>query len=130
LRERVLSPRARHQARVYNLTKGTVLASCAEIADYARARLIGLLGRRALAPGGGVWLVPGNSIHTIGMRFSIDVVMLDRNAGVVGVRESVRPFSIIWPNLRAKSILELPVDTIAKSSTETGDLLQIEIGNS
>jgi uncharacterized protein len=117
------------RARIYNCTKGTLLASHAEIADSIRTRLIGLLGRGALDPGGGLWLFPSSSIHTIGMRFPIDVVMLSRDATVVGVCESVRPFSIVWPNLHAKSILELPADTIAKSSTEAGDLLQIEIGN-
>lgn len=77
-----------------------------------------------------MWIIPSNSIHTVGMRFAIDVVMLSRDTAVVGVCESVRPFSIIWPNLRAKSVLELPADTIARTRTESGDLLQIEIGSS
>ena len=62
------------------------------------------------------------------MRFPIDVVMLSRGSTVVELRESVRPFSIVWPNLRATSVLELPVNTIANSRTECGDLLQIEMG--
>jgi uncharacterized membrane protein (UPF0127 family) len=128
--ERTVSRRMHGRAHIYNRTKGTLLASHAEIADSIRTRLIGLLGRRALDPGGGLWLFPSNSIHTIGMRFPIDVVMLGRNAMVVGICESVRPFSIVWPNLHAKSILELPADTIAKSGTGAGDLLQIDIGNS
>lgn len=122
--------RPKGHARVYNGTKGTLLASRAEIADSMGTRLVGLLGRRTLEPGGGVWLVPSNSIHTIGMRFPIDVVMLGGNARVVEVREAVPPFSIVWPKLHAKSILELPAETIAQTRTEAGDLLQIEIGDS
>ena len=114
---------------IYNRTRGTHLASHAEIADSFRTRLIGLLGRRALGPGDGLWLLPSNSIHTIGMRFPIDVVMLSHSARVLGVRHSLRPCSILWPNLRVKSILELPADTIARSRTASGDLLRMEIGN-
>jgi len=114
------------RARVYNRSKGTLLASCAWIADSFAARLVGLLGTKGLDEGQGLWLVPSNSIHTIGMRFPIDVVMLSRSSTVVAVRESVRPNSILWPNIRARSILELPANSIASTRTECGDSLRIE----
>ncbi len=113
--------------RVYNGTKRILLSSRAEIARSVRARLIGLLGRSALEPDGGLWLIPSNSVHTIGMRFPIDVVMLSKDSTVVEIHESVRSFSIVWPNFRAKSILELPAETIARTATEPGDVLQVEI---
>ena len=113
--------------RIVNSTKGTLLASRAEIADCFRKRLVGLLGRRALDPGCALWLFPSNAIHTIGMRFPIDVVMLSRNATVVKVCAGVRPYSVVWPNFQAQSVLELPANAIAKSSTAAGDLLKIEI---
>lgn len=115
------------RVRVLNRTKGTVVASCAEVADSFGNRLVGLLGRRSLAPGGGLWLVPGNSIHTLGMRFPIDVVLLNREQAVVDVRKSVRPWSFVWPNFHARSILELPTGTIWATRTEPRDLLQIEV---
>ncbi len=113
--------------RIVNSTKGTLLASHAEIADCFRRRLVGLLGRRALEPGCALWLFPSNAIHTIGMRFPIDVVMLSRNVTVVKVCAGVRPYSVVWPNFQAQSVLELPANAIAKSSTAAGDLLKIEI---
>lgn len=61
------------------------------------------------------------------MRFPIDVILLSRIATVVGVRQSVQPFSVVWPNFRAKSVLELPADTVASSRTGVGDLIEIEI---
>lgn len=115
--------------RIVNSTKGTVLASRAEVADCFRKRLVGLLGRRALDPGGALWLFPSKGIHTIGMRFAIDVVMLSRDATVVKVWAGVRPYSVVWPNLRTQSVLELPANAIAKSSTAAGDLLKIEIAS-
>ncbi len=66
------------QVFVYNKTKETFLAFRVDIADSNAGRLIGLLGRRSLSPDGGVWIVPANAIHTIGMLFSFDVVMIDK----------------------------------------------------
>lgn len=111
---------------VYNSTRETFLASRVSIADSGLSRLIGLLGRRSLDPDGGIWIVPANSIHTIGMIFSFDAVLIDKDFRVVGLRALVRPFSVLWPNFRAESVIELPAHTIFKSRTELGDQLVIE----
>jgi uncharacterized membrane protein (UPF0127 family) len=111
---------------VYNQTKETFLAFRVGVADSVPSRLIGLLGRRSLAPDGGIWIVPANSVHTIGMLFSFDLVLLDKEFRVVGLRELVRPFRITWPNLRAESVIELPAHTIFKSRTEIGDQLMVD----
>lgn len=110
---------------VYNRTKEAFLAFKVKVADSFLGRLVGLLGRRSLKPESGVWILPCNSIHTIGMLFTIDVVFVDRKLKVVGLRELVRPFSITRPNFRAESVIELPAHTIFKSGTEIGDQLEI-----
>ncbi len=110
---------------VYNKTKEAFLALRVKVADTVLGRLVGLLGTRSLKPESGVWIVPGNSIHTIGMLFTIDVVFIDKNFRVVALRELVRPFSI-RSHFRAESVIELPAHTIFKSRTEVGDQLQIE----
>jgi uncharacterized membrane protein (UPF0127 family) len=111
---------------VFNETKGTFLAFRVTVADSILGRLIGLLGRRSLKPDRGVWIVPANAIHTIGMLFSFDVVMIDKNFRVVSVREMVKPFRVILPKLRAESVIELPTHTIFRSRTEIGDQLRID----
>ena len=114
------------QVFVYNKTKETFLAFRVNIADSVAGRLIGLLGQRSLKPDSGVWIVPANAIHTVGMLFSFDVVMIDKNFRVVSVKELVKPFRIILPKLRAESVIELPAHTIFRSRTEVGDELVIE----
>ena len=114
------------QVFVYNKTKETFLAFRVNIADSVAGRLIGLLGRRSLKPDSGVWIVPANAIHTIGMMFSFDVVMIDKNFRVVSVKELVKPFRVILPKLRAESVIELPAHTIFRSRTEVGDELVID----
>jgi len=114
------------QVFVFNKTRETFLAFRVRIADSIWGRLVGLLGKKSLKQDSGVWLVPANAIHTIGMLFSFDVVLIDKNFKVVGLREFVRPFSITRPNFRAESVIELPPHTIYKSRTEVGDQLLIE----
>jgi len=111
---------------VYNQTKETFLAFQVKVADSVWSRMVGLLGKRSLEPEGGAWIVPCNSIHTVGMLFTIDVVLLDKDFKVVALHELVRPFSITRPNFRAESVIELPAHTIFKSGTTVGDQLVIE----
>ena len=120
-----MSPKDRH-VFVYNKTKETFLAFRVSVADSIVSRLIGLLGKRSLKPDSGVWIVPANAIHTIGMLFPFDLVLIDKDFKVVGLRELVRPFKITRPNFRAESLIELPAHTIFKSRTEVGDQLVIE----
>ncbi len=119
-------PQNERYVSVYNQTKETSLASKVKVADSVLSRLVGLLGRRGLEPDSGLWIFPSNAIHSIGMRFTFDVVLIDRDFKVVGLRNLVRPFSVTLPNFRAESVLELPAHTIAKSKTEVGDQLKIE----
>jgi uncharacterized protein len=111
---------------VYNKTRETFLAFRVKVADSILGRLIGLLGRRSLQPDSGVWIVPANAVHTIGMLFSFDLVLIDKNFKVVGLRELVRPFRVTWPERHAESVLELPAHTIFRSRTKIGDQLLIE----
>ena len=111
---------------IYNQTKETFLAFRVKVADSIFSRLAGLLGKRFLKPDSGVWIVPANSVHTIGMLFAFDLVLIDKDFTVVGLREMVRPFKITRPNFRAESVIELPAHTIFKSRTEIGDKLVIE----
>src|SRR5258705_5979724 len=119
-------PRRVRQVFVYNKTKETFLAFRVTVADSILSRLVGLLGKRSLSPDSGVWIVPANSVHSIGMMFTFDLVLIDKDFKVVGVRELVRPFRVTRPIFRAESVLELPAHAIFRSRTEVGDQLVIE----
>ncbi len=118
--------RKSRQVFVYNKTKQTFLAFRVNVADSIIDRLIGLLGRRSLRPDSGVWIFPANAVHTVGMLFSFDVVMIDKDFKVVSVKEMVKPFRVILPKARAESVIELPAHTIFRSRTEIGDELVID----
>jgi uncharacterized membrane protein (UPF0127 family) len=118
--------------KVSNLTRGTVLANSLEVADTGSKRNKGLLGRKGLADGEGLWIVPCESVHTFFMQFPIDLIYLDRENRIKKVRENV-PAWRLSACLSARSILELPAGTIRSTQTERGDLLTFSpalIGNS
>jgi len=109
--------------RVENVTRGTLLATRLEVADSGHKRNKGLLGRKGLAPGEGLWIVPCESVHTFFMQFPIDLVYLDRKNRVRKVRHSV-PAWRLSACLTAHSILELPAGAIRDSQTQAGDTLE------
>jgi hypothetical protein len=107
---------------ITNFTQGTTLGETIEVADTSRARNKGLLGRTALPSGGGLWIVPCQSVHTFWMKFPLDLVYIDRHNRVRKVRRAV-PAWRISACLSAHSVLELPAGAIAHSRTTRGDLL-------
>jgi uncharacterized membrane protein (UPF0127 family) len=112
--------------RARNATRETIVAERVEVADTSEARRRGLLGRSGLEPGTGLWLVPCEWVHMFGMKFPIDIVVLDKNNVVVGVQEALKPGwlgRIFW---RAHSTLELPAGTVRASGTTKGDSLAWE----
>lgn len=112
---------------VINLTKQTWLATKVRKADNFLTRLIGLLKRTHLGPEEALWLMPSKGIHTIGMKFPIDVVFLNRDHQVLGLMSGLVPYRVSAVHLRGYSVLELPNGTIKKSCTEIGDKLEISL---
>ena len=112
---------------VINLTKETWLATKVRKADNFLTRLIGLLKRTHLGPVEALWLMPSRGIHTIGMKFPIDVVFLNKKHTVVGLMADLAPFRISPVHFSGYSVLELPSGTIKKSRTEIGDQFEISL---
>lgn len=74
-----------------------------EIAASYRARRRGLLGRDGIT--GALLITPTNSVHTFGMRFTIDVAYLDRRFQVLDV-VTMRPGRLGAVRLRGRHVLE------------------------
>lgn len=77
---------------------------------YARtplARIRGLLGKPNLPPGEGLVITPCNAIHTIRMKFALDVRFFDKKGNLVRVYTSVPPGKcFLWGGFKAYSVLE------------------------
>ena len=95
------------------------------MADTAVSRLVGLLNRPSLAAGEGLVITQCRSIHMFFMRFSIDVIFVDRKDRVVGLVKNIAPFRLSPYFWNASYVIELPPGTIAASQTALGDEVRL-----
>ena len=101
---------------------GKVLAEDLEVANSLVALTAGLMFRRTLAPGRGLWLNPCNGIHMLFMRFAIDAVFLDSRERVRKVyRKLPAWYGVVWFVWGARSVLELPAGSTADIDLQRGD---------
>jgi uncharacterized membrane protein (UPF0127 family) len=92
---------------------GRCIARQVRVADSFFARSLGLLRDRSMSEQQGLLLIPGGSVHTIGMRFPIDVVFLDRRMCVLDVAPHVAPQRFCLAPPRTARVLELAAGRIA-----------------
>src|SRR6266508_6845631 len=107
-------------AQVRNVTRGTELASAAEVAFGPWKRLRGLIGRRSLARGAGLILHHAPWIHTAGMSFPVDVVFCTRAGYVLRTVEHLAPSRISPFCWRAYATLEVPAGAVRATDTRPG----------
>lgn len=96
-----------------------------EIAASYRARTRGLLGRDGLT--GALLLTPATSVHTVRMRFAIDVAYLDRRLRVLAVR-TMPPGRLGRPRLRARHVLEAEAGAMERWGLRRGVRVEIDAG--
>lgn len=109
--------------RVERGEDGAVVCERCSVADGLWTRARGLMLRSGLERGEGMLIEPAGSVHTFFMRFPIDCVFLDRELGVVAVREAVRPWRAAAAR-GAKSTLELPAGAASRIGLTVGDVSQ------
>lgn len=105
--------------------KAVTIGSNIGLADTFLTRLFGLLGKSGLEPGSGILIRPSSGVHTIGMRFPIDVVGLDRSLRVLKVWRRMPAWRITNVSFRIHSMLELAPGQIDLCRIEPGDQLAI-----
>lgn len=115
-------------AKVVNRTKDRIIGERIKIADTFWSRFIGLLGKKEISPGEGVLILPCNSVHTLFMRFTIDVVFLDEGMRVMRVLPSLKPYRFSPIVRGAHCVLELAEGEIGEKGIEVGDLLEVISG--
>jgi uncharacterized protein len=103
------------------LRDGDVLATV-ELAETLAARTRGLLGRERMD--GAILLRPARSVHTVGMRFPIDVAFCDDDLLVVSTAV-LRPYRVSVPRLRARCVLEAEAGSFERWNLRPGDRLEI-----
>ena len=98
-----------------------VLAT-AEVARTRRARRRGLIGRDGVS--GVLVLQPCRQVHTLGMRFPIDVIWCDRGGRVLRI-STLRPWRVAPFVRRAHTVIEARAGAASRWSLAEGDVLEV-----
>jgi len=98
-----------------------VLAA-AEVAEGLTGRTKGLLGRTSYE--GALVLPRTRSVHTLGMRFPIDVAFCDSEMVVVGVT-TLRPWRMSLPRRGGRSVVEAQAGSFERWGLRVGDQLVV-----
>jgi len=106
------------------LESGAVVCERCQLAKTVFTRLKGLLGRSKLDPGEGIWLQPCASVHTLFMRFRIDVVFCDRDLRVLSVAPEV-PRWRMRSQRGARIAIELSAGEAARRGVAAGVQLRV-----
>ncbi len=112
--------------QIQNERSGALLGQRIELAEGWWSRAVGLLGRSELLRGHGILLIPCTSIHTVGMRFTVDIAFLDVGCRVTKTRANLPPGRFARGGGDVQATLELPVGTLAATDTREGDVLTFE----
>ncbi len=100
-----------------------------EVATTLLARMRGLLGRADLPVGQGLLIEACGSVHTVGMRFALDVVFLDKAWRVRRVCQSVPPGRwLVWGGWQGLRALEVRAGWLELAGVSPGTQLEWRTG--
>jgi uncharacterized membrane protein (UPF0127 family) len=68
-------------------------------------------------------------IHTFGVRFPIDVLILNDDNIVISMKKKLAPFSLFIWNPAYKNVLELKEGTIVQNEIKRGDKIELSFEN-
>lgn len=111
--------------RIQNITRGTELARSVQEAENFFERLKGLIGKTNFNKGEALVFKRCPSVHTFGMRFSIDLLFVDKDLKVMALVENLKPYAFTPFFAHASLTIELPTGTLAESRTRVGDQIAV-----
>jgi uncharacterized membrane protein (UPF0127 family) len=88
----------------------------------------GVLGRPCLPIGEGLWLPGVASVHTVGVRFALDLLFLDDKLRTLRVVQNLPPGRLLVQMPGTAHTLELGAGTLALLKVTLGDGWRLERG--
>jgi uncharacterized protein len=107
-----------------NETQNSTLSNKVENAVSFYQRSKGLLGRSSLDLDHCLWIQNCKSVHTCFMKFSIDVLYVDKNLKVTKIDRNLKPWSLSWGGLSSESCFEFQSERLT-SKIAIGDQLRV-----
>ena len=108
---------------IYRQTDKKPLVTNAWKTESAWERMRGLLGRKQLSEQDALLIAPCSSVHTIGMKYPIDIIYLDMKGKVLKTVSELKPlrFSLCF---NASYTLELAPGFLRCTPVKKGEMLE------
>lgn len=103
----------REAYQLVHLPSGACVATVTRAGGFW-AKNVGVLGRTALPVGTGLWLPGVASVHTVGVRFALDLLFLDAEFHAVRLSPETPPGRWLMRAGGARHTLEIGEGTLAK----------------
>lgn len=103
---------------------GQLIWDSVSVADTIFKRFRGLLGKRRILPNEALLITPCNQIHTLHMRFAIDIIYLTKDYHILNI-ETAPPGRICGMVKDAYHVLEAQSGCALKNKVKPGDKLTI-----
>lgn len=109
---------------IINLACNEVLATQVRVCNNSWTRLRGLLGTQRIAPNEACWIKPCRSVHTVGMKYPLDVYFLNKQGKVIACEKNLKPNRITRYVSKAHSVLEF---SAGERACSIGDELRFDM---
>jgi len=107
---------------VRNKTKKTIIVDRIRVAKNLKEKVVGLL---ASDKPESLLLKTHFGIHTLSMKYAIDVIVLNDKHKVVALKTSLLPNRIFLWNPMHEIVIEMPEGHIKKTRTQIGDAIEL-----
>ena len=105
---------------IRNLTQNTILAKQYSF-KKGFGKIKGLLGKNEAEA---IVFKTRFGIHTFFLNFPIDLLILD-DKGMIKLAKTVKPNRIVFWNIRFKTVIELPFNTLRQTKTKVCDAITL-----
>lgn len=105
--------------QLINKSSSTVLSAQVHVAESFRSRLKGLMFSKALNSNHCLWISQCKSVHSFFMKFTLDLLFVDKNLIVVKIIKTFKPWRITALYIKADSVFEF----------NEGELNNIKVGD-
>lgn len=110
-----------------NKTRKTSLGTKLLTLNRHFKKTLNYLNSGGIPEGSVLWISPCHGIFTIGMKNPVDIAFLDSKRRVVKVLKNFPPDCFADSVPAASSALEMPADSISRSGTSVGDIIELKI---
>lgn len=100
-----------------------VITIAVQRAKNIKEKVVGLIGRKTPIA---LMIETRFGIHTFGLKFPIDVLILNKNNKIAAIKRSLKPNRVFIWNPSYNRVLELPQGTINKKKIKIDNIIELK----